>query len=445
MIKELSQEFGLPISQEDLTEGKLLAMSPPPAPSLEDFRSRNSTLTSEIQAHQEKYLQWRNTMILKNRDQKYSLIQKNISGAYEVSKKSPKSVVKVMKISAPAKDAVYNYSIQTLNSTELAKEELYREMAKEPRKRLTYSQSHLSATVEPQDSEEEKRKAERKSRDAWLTPSGFQVTGLHSTGRTHHLGLPPLGAITEEWREKALFANVLEPVLHRESWGWDRRHQDFDLYTQPPPFLELPPPPAPKPGTVEAPGSGAAGRVPGSGALLWSSPGSLPRPQFPGRTAEDTRLRTAPHSGGEGEPAAEGAAPSRGLRADCCPGTRGNAWPPQGNVCDGHAAGNRPEHEACQVSTPGRVCRGPCVPPEDAACLVKRQREAPAGSSTCCHAAAPSPDKDQSLTAPWPGHLPRCCWSPLRTQEDKGRWKPSPEGGSEGQLVRLALSKQVTD
>lgn len=75
MIKGLSQEFGLPISPEDLTEGKLLAMSPPPAPNLEDFQSRNSTLTSEIQAHQEKCLQWRNTMVLKNRDQKYSLIQ----------------------------------------------------------------------------------------------------------------------------------------------------------------------------------------------------------------------------------------------------------------------------------------------------------------------------------------------------------------------------------
>ncbi|KAM9075129.1 LOW QUALITY PROTEIN: uncharacterized protein CFAP92 [Megaptera novaeangliae] len=273
MIKELSQEFGLPIPQEALTEGKLLAMSPPPAPRLEDFRSRNSTLTSEIQAPQEKYLQWRNTMILKNRDQKHSLIQKNISGAYEVSKKSPKSVVKVIKISAPARDAVYNYSIQTLNSTELAKKELYREMAKGPRKRLTYSQSHLSATVEPQDSEEEKRKAERKSRDTWLTPSGFQVTGLHSTGRTHHLGLPPPGRRHRGgWREWVSggrpqgpppdllpprrrsggirqFANVLEPVLHRESWGWDRRHQDFDLYTQPPPFLELPPPPAPQPRT----------------------------------------------------------------------------------------------------------------------------------------------------------------------------------------------------
>lgn len=55
--------------------------------------------------------------------------QKNITGAYQLKKPS-KSVVKVIRISAPAKDAVYNYSIQTLNSTELAKKELYREMAK---------------------------------------------------------------------------------------------------------------------------------------------------------------------------------------------------------------------------------------------------------------------------------------------------------------------------
>lgn len=63
----------------------------------------------------------------------------------------------------------------------------------EPRKRLTDSQSYLSATVEPQGSDEEKKK----SRDAWLTPNGVQVTSLHSTGRTHHLGLPALGTVTE--------------------------------------------------------------------------------------------------------------------------------------------------------------------------------------------------------------------------------------------------------
>lgn len=52
--------------------------------------------------------------------------------------------------------------------------------------------------VEPQDTEEEKRKAMRKSRQAWLTPNGFQVVGLHSMEWTPHLGLlPPIDATTE--------------------------------------------------------------------------------------------------------------------------------------------------------------------------------------------------------------------------------------------------------
>ncbi|XP_041620299.1 uncharacterized protein KIAA1257 homolog isoform X9 [Vulpes lagopus] len=198
MVKDLSQELGLPISQEDLTEGKLLALPSQHTLSLEHFLSQKSTLAYEIQAHQEKYLQWRNTMVLKNKGQESSLVQKNITRAYQVSKKPPKSVVKVIRISAPTKDAVYNYSIQTLNSTELAKKELYREMAKEPRKRFTYSQNYLSAMVEPQDSEEEEKKARKKSRQAWLTANGFQLTGLHRTTECdHHLRLPPIGTDPE--------------------------------------------------------------------------------------------------------------------------------------------------------------------------------------------------------------------------------------------------------
>lgn len=46
--------------------------------------------------------------------------------------------------------------------------------------------------------------------------------------------------------ERELFANVLKPTLARERWSWDRRHLDFELYKQPPPFLELPPAPGPK-------------------------------------------------------------------------------------------------------------------------------------------------------------------------------------------------------
>ncbi|XP_045668250.1 uncharacterized protein KIAA1257 homolog isoform X1 [Ursus americanus] len=244
MVKDLSQELGLPISQDDLTDGRQTVLPSQPAPCLERFLGRKSTLAYEIQAHRDKYLQWRNTMVQKNRGQEPSLVQKNITGAYQLSKKPSKSVVKVIRISAPAKDAVYNYSTQTLNSTELAKKELYREMAKEPRKRFTYCQKYLSAMVEPQDSEEEEKKALKKSRQAWLTADGFQLTGLHKSPESDsHFRLPPLG--TEEWRENAQFANVLD----RDRWSWDQRHQDFDLYKKPPLFFELPPSPAPKPAT----------------------------------------------------------------------------------------------------------------------------------------------------------------------------------------------------
>ncbi|OWK02453.1 hypothetical protein Celaphus_00010676 [Cervus elaphus hippelaphus] len=179
MIKELSQEFGMPMSQEDLTERQLLAVAP--APSLEGFQSRKSALASEIHSHQEKYLQWRNNVILKSRVQKQSLIQcgrrgrvscfgrapdclrepggvtasqrsphrrplaveapcvgddrrlllqRNISAASQVSRKPPSSAARVMRVSAPGAHTVHNYSVQTLNSVELAKKELYREMAK---------------------------------------------------------------------------------------------------------------------------------------------------------------------------------------------------------------------------------------------------------------------------------------------------------------------------
>ncbi|XP_066216303.1 uncharacterized protein CFAP92, partial [Saccopteryx leptura] len=253
MIKDLSQELGLPISQEELTNIKLLVIPPHPTFNFEGSRCPYLTLTYEILAHQKKYLQWWKSVLQKKKGQKHSLIQKNITGAHQVSKKPPKSVVEVIRSSPPTKDAIYNYSIQTLNSTELAKKELYHEMAKVPGRRFTYSQNYLSATVEPQDSKEEEKKAKEKSRQAWLTIDGFQVTGLHkSTESSHRLKLLPTGTTTElaeEWRENALFANVLEPVLDRERWSWDRRHQDFDLYKKPPPFFRLPACPSLNPGT----------------------------------------------------------------------------------------------------------------------------------------------------------------------------------------------------
>ncbi|XP_017820623.4 uncharacterized protein CFAP92 isoform X1 [Callithrix jacchus] len=267
MIKDLSQEFGMPLSQEELTDEKLFTLPPQPTPNLEDYSGRNSTLTLEIHAHQEKYLQWRSAMLLKNKDKKHSFLQKNITEAYQVSKKPPKSMAKVIKITAPANKTIYNYSIQTLNSIELAKKELYKEMAKEPRKRFTYSQNYLSAMVEPLDLKEEKKQAQKKSQQAWLTARGFQVTGLQgdTEGSFQHLKLPHIKELNEEWKENSLFANVLEPVLDRDRWSWDRRHVDFDLYKKPPPFLELPPSPTPKSVTGNRQGFAKLGLL-----MLWA-------------------------------------------------------------------------------------------------------------------------------------------------------------------------------
>ncbi|XP_051010539.1 uncharacterized protein CFAP92 [Acomys russatus] len=249
MVKDLSLEFGMPISQEELTDKKLLAASPQLAPKDEKFQHRVSTLPLEIQTHQEKYLQWRSNMLLKNQIHRDSVIQKNITEAYQFTKKSPKPLVKTVRIAIPENKAVHNYSIQTLNSAELAKKEMFKEMGKEPWKRFTYSQNYLSAMVDPQDPKEEEKKAQKKSHEAWLTVGGFQVWGLQSAIGSHQrdLILPPIREKNEEWQENALFTNVLKPVLDRERWSWSQRRLDFELYKKPPLYFELPPLPAPKP------------------------------------------------------------------------------------------------------------------------------------------------------------------------------------------------------
>lgn len=63
-------------------------------------------------------------------DDRRLLLQRNISAAPQVSRKPPSSAARVMRVSAPGTHTVHNYSVQTLNSVELAKKELYREMAK---------------------------------------------------------------------------------------------------------------------------------------------------------------------------------------------------------------------------------------------------------------------------------------------------------------------------
>uniref|UniRef100_A0A8C6A6R8 Cilia and flagella associated protein 92 (putative) n=1 Tax=Marmota marmota marmota TaxID=9994 RepID=A0A8C6A6R8_MARMA len=214
MIKDLSQEFGLPISQEDLMDQKLPTISPQPVPNLEGSQSQVSTLNSKI--------------------------LKNIMKAFQATKRPPVPKAKMMRISTPLDKGVHNYSVMTFNSAVLAKKELCQEMAKEPGRRFTYSQNYLSAIVEPQDSQEEKKKAQEKSRQAWLTVTGFQVTGLHGDILHQDFPLPAIEEFHEVCERSRVLDRLLYPMLDRGRWSWDRRHLDFELYKKPPPFLEVP-------------------------------------------------------------------------------------------------------------------------------------------------------------------------------------------------------------
>lgn len=74
--------------------------------------------------------------------------------------------------------------------------------------------------VEPQDSKEEEKKAQKKSHQAWITANGFQVSGLHSNIENQHqdLRLPAIGGLNEvhgeeeglKWR---VLTNLFPPNL----------------------------------------------------------------------------------------------------------------------------------------------------------------------------------------------------------------------------------------
>ncbi|OBS81170.1 hypothetical protein A6R68_20639, partial [Neotoma lepida] len=145
MVKDLSQEFGIPISQDELTDGKLLAVLPQPTPNEENVQRQPSSLSGDIQTHQEKYLQWRNNMLLKNQVRRDSLVQKNITEAYQLTKKPLKPVVKTIRIAIPENKTVHNYSRRRKASIQTS------EQHRQSQVTANAPSSHGSFSVQPQD------------------------------------------------------------------------------------------------------------------------------------------------------------------------------------------------------------------------------------------------------------------------------------------------------
>lgn len=75
--------------------------------------------------------------------------------------------------------------------------------------------------VDLRDPKEEEKKAQKKSRQAWLTAGGFQVWGLQSTigSNQQDLRLPPIRELTEVFREEqGLKSGCLGVSFHLTHW-----------------------------------------------------------------------------------------------------------------------------------------------------------------------------------------------------------------------------------
>ncbi|XP_036595541.1 uncharacterized protein KIAA1257 homolog [Trichosurus vulpecula] len=189
MVKCMSQEFGVPISRSEL-------LTPSP------------------------------------------LQRKNFLSASLVRRTPRRPEGKMIRIIPADGKSIFNYSIQTLNSGELAKQKLIAQMDKERGKRFTYSQKYLASLPEPLGLTRQIPKSK-----FWLTPEGFQVPGYQTSFESNQHPKRPdrnrIEELKESWEENRLFTNILKPVLDRERMNWEQRHLDFDIYKKPPSIIPL--------------------------------------------------------------------------------------------------------------------------------------------------------------------------------------------------------------
>jgi len=140
---------------------------------------------------------------------------------------------------------VHNYSIQSLNTTEMAKKKLRNQLSENPRSRYTYSQRFNSATVLPIDPAIAEKEELFKSRNCWQTSEGFVFPGKKSSIESNRHAMEPdfarLDELKKPWRENVLHANKLKPTVKRVKFSWKDRSQDFDLLKKPKDYFGKPP------------------------------------------------------------------------------------------------------------------------------------------------------------------------------------------------------------
>ncbi|XP_009577179.1 PREDICTED: uncharacterized protein FLJ43738 [Fulmarus glacialis] len=238
MIRVLSHEYGVPLTDEDLFSQKppLLSVSSDDYTVPGKVSRVKQAVYSSLDNYNEICVQQKKEIADKTFFER-NHVGANIGAVCQLKGKMKKPKFEAFRISPVDGKSVFNYSCQSLNSAELAKKHLRQEMAKEPKNRFTYCPEYLSATFDPVDVVAACKESFAKSKSMWLSPDGFVFSGFKSSIESNlHPQMPDearLEELSEKWQENALHANM-EPVLSRDRWSWDKRHIDFDLYKKPP-------------------------------------------------------------------------------------------------------------------------------------------------------------------------------------------------------------------
>ncbi|XP_021347646.1 uncharacterized protein LOC110446691 isoform X2 [Mizuhopecten yessoensis] len=238
MVISMSKEFGVPLTQADFEElqpeEEKQQETEVQVTHYDSFIRETSRLWTPIDHYNKEYVER-----LVAREQQHNFIYENkedIRNASEINKKE-KEMNKVPTIHADV-NVAHNYSSQTLNSTELAKEKLRQMLAEHPDTRYTYCQDyHHSMTVVPVNVEALKKQAQEEAKARWKTDSGWIYPGMKTMQECNvHPGRPNTARVeelTEPWRENILHVGMLQPPLERDCFPWDARQLDMELYRRP--------------------------------------------------------------------------------------------------------------------------------------------------------------------------------------------------------------------
>lgn len=202
-----------------------------------------SRVWTPIDNQNDKYLFKRKDGVAADTNSK-NYVSENIEAIQEISRnnKHKKPVKNYIISNGPS----FNYSSQSLNSTELALN-AFRDYINQanPDKLYTYNSSyHHSMTFVPVNLKqvEEKEKAESKSKQ--VSPTDWTFPGVPSSEVSNrHPDRPDpatLDKLKEEWEENSLHASILKSPLDRAHYRHARRTEDFDVWTKP--KVELPDP-----------------------------------------------------------------------------------------------------------------------------------------------------------------------------------------------------------